>query len=79
MPISANDMHEIISAVKENWRKINACPGHFFDGPITLGGKNTCKICGGVVDNRYLGAYVQGYMAAGGNPNDVKPGWKIDG
>lgn len=38
-------------------------------------GKIVCFNCGGAMDLIKVSEYVRGYIAAGGNPNDVWPGW----
>jgi hypothetical protein len=65
--------------VQENNRKKEACPLHTFKpmtGAIRIGQKFTCTNCGGerfsLVD---IGHYLRGYKAAGGDPDDVFPGW----
>lgn len=41
-----------------------------------LGRKVQCKKCGGLMDLVHLNFYVRGFEAAGGNGNDILPGWK---
>ncbi len=70
-----------------NVEKLNACPRHHFEmtdeqvkaGPAALfGGKLTCLKCNGRMDMLHVNQYVRGYMAAGGNANDIMPGYNDD-
>ena len=64
--------------IRENQNKLDACPKHLFKltsppwPPFT---KVKCENCGGEIDRRRILDYVQGYIAAGGNPEDIVPGW----
>lgn len=64
----------LFAAIKENRRKLDACPRHLFDvgdPPYTLGQKVTCEICTGYMPVTDAAQYARGYMAHGGNPDDV--------
>ncbi|AXC34286.1 hypothetical protein P7I17_gp32 [Escherichia phage Halfdan] len=64
----------LFAAIKENRRKLDACPRHLFDvgpPPYQLGQKVTCAICDGYMPVTDAAQYARGYMAAGGNPDDV--------
>lgn len=67
-----------------NVDKLNECPRHHFEmtdeqvaaGPAALfGAKLTCARCKGRMDMLGVNQYVRGFVAAGGNPNDILPGW----
>lgn len=68
---------ELFAQIKENNRKLNGCPQHHFTGGAieALGLKYTCLNCGGITDLKYIGPYIRGFKAAGGNENDVWPNW----
>lgn len=70
-----------------NVERLNGCPRHHFvmtdeqvvAGPGALFGKKlTCHRCNGRMDMLGVNQYVRGYQAAGGNPNDILPGWNDD-
>lgn len=66
--------------VKENHRKLNACPRHRFEGKeVRIGQKMTCLECGGEMDLSRIGQYIDGYRAAGGDSDDVWPGYSRTG
>ena len=77
--ITGRSREEILSIweeVKANKARLDACPRHRFTPvPVRLGDRFTCTACGGVVNLADLGNYVKGYRAAGGDPNDIWPGW----
>lgn len=65
--------------VQENRAKIDACLKHRFDigdPPYRFGAKFTCTNCGGTMDAVQAFRYCQGFKAAGGNPNEVIPGYE---
>lgn len=75
----------LLAKIKANRDKLDACPGHRFSGEIPgiaegsigmLGQKIECLRCKGGMDLVALNYYVRGYEAAGGNGNDVLPGWR---
>jgi hypothetical protein len=62
--------------VKENHRRQEACPKHHFTyDKVQIGKPIECDNCGGTMQFTDAGMYVKGYMAAGGNADDVWPGW----
>ena len=62
--------------VKANRAKLDACPRHRFDSrPVKMGQKVVCLECGGETGLVDIGYYLKGYRAAGGNPDDVWPGF----
>lgn len=74
--------------ISANNDMLNACPRHFFelsDEEIAegvgglFGKKLTCRRCNGSMRLTDINHYVRGFAAAGGNPNDVLPGWNNDG
>lgn len=79
------DFGALMARVNENRRRLDACPRHLFPERVPgieggvgamLGQKIRCKKCGGEMDLVALNYYVRGFEAAGGNGNDVLPGWK---
>lgn len=78
MPITKIDVAEILAGVRRNHGALKACPRHHFKGfaEAGLGGKLTCTHCGGEMRLSDTLLYTRGYMAAGGNPEDVIEGWE---
>jgi hypothetical protein len=77
--ISKDEMQQLWEEVKENNRKWRRCPKHFFphkDGVYGLRAKATCANCGAWADLSAVMDYTRGYVAAGGDPNDVFPDFK---
>lgn len=77
----AIDARALWEEVKERNRRWAACPRHFFphqpDG-YRLGVKIACQHCGVEAGLREIGEYIRGYIAAGGDPTDVMPDWKVE-
>lgn len=78
------DRKRLWADANANVEKLNACPRHHFvmtdeqvkGGPGALfGAKLTCERCGGRMDMLGVNQYVRGFVAGGGNPNDIMPGW----
>jgi hypothetical protein len=62
--------------VKANGARKDACPRHHFTyETVQFGQPIRCDNCGGTMQLTDAGMYVKGYIAAGGNPDDVWPGW----
>lgn len=77
--MNKNEAREMFEAVKANRAKIDGCARHRFeigDPPYTFGQKFTCSNCGGTMDAVQAFRYCQGFKAAGGNPNEVIPGYE---
>ena len=73
------DTAALWAEAQSNRAKLDGCARHFFnigDPPYRLGQKFECTNCGGVMDAVQAFRYVQGYKAAGGNPNDVIPSYE---
>jgi hypothetical protein len=79
---------EAYAAIEANRDKLDGCKRHRFpaevpgieNGPGAMfGQKIRCLECGGAMDLVALNYYVRGYEAAGGNGNDVLPGWREEG
>lgn len=69
--------------VQENSRRLRGCPRHRFKGERStmLKANYVCSECGGEIDSLKINYYIQGYMAAGGDVNDIWPGYfdkKVD-
>lgn len=65
--------------VKANRIKLDACLKHRFnigEPPYQLGEKFVCANCAGTIDAVQAYAYARGFEAAGGNPNEIIPGFK---
>lgn len=65
-------------AIQENQRKLDCCPRHLFDNwpkGLTIGVRFVCSACNGNLDAINAYQYTLGYKAAGGNPEDIMPGW----
>lgn len=69
----------LFAEVKANQARLDRCKRHLFElgpPPYRFGMKLTCQNCGGTIDAIKAFVYVQGYEAAGGDPNDVIPGFR---
>lgn len=70
----------MIGEVRQNLTTIDNCPRHRVSASkfdqYEQGMTITCEVCGGKFTRVYLGNYIQGYKAAGGDPNDIVPGWE---
>ena len=67
---------ELLKDIRANNAKRDACPRHLFlSEKLTLGQPLRCEHCGSTMQITDAGFYVKGYMAAGGRPDDVWPGW----
>lgn len=82
------DRQRLWAEAQANVERLNACPRHLFEmtdeqvnaGPAALFGKKLeCHRCNGRMDMIHVNQYVRGYEAAGGNANDILPGWNNDG
>lgn len=70
---------ELYAEIRANQNRLDACKRHRFDlgdPPYEFGMKVTCQNCGGEMDAIKAFVYVQGYEAAGGDPNDVIPNFR---
>lgn len=71
---------ELFASIRANNRRWESCPRHYFphqpDG-YKFGEKVTCDHCGYSDRMMNVGLYIRGYVAAGGNPADVMPDWKL--
>ena len=81
------DFGALLAKAQENRKRLDACPRHYFPGPVPgieegvgamLGRKMVCTRCNGMMDLVALNFYVRGYEAHGGNGNDILPGWRND-
>jgi len=73
------DTKALLAEVQANRAKIDSCARHRFeigDPPYRFGAKFECTNCGGTMDAVQAFRYCQGYKAAGGDPNDVIPGYE---
>lgn len=75
MPIPAFEL--IYAEVKANQQRLDSCKRHHFPTlpPFTPSAKFTCSNCGGEMRHDCAAAYTRGYAAAGGDPNEIIPGW----
>lgn len=76
--MTPEDSEALLARIRANQDKLDACPKHLFDlgePPYSIGQRHTCLNCGGVEKLTAIGDYVRGYIAAGGNPNDIVPNW----
>lgn len=75
--MSRETLDDVWQEVKANRAKLNGCKRHHFDGGEIkkLGAKYICRHCGGTEGLSSIGDYIKGYEAAGGNADDIWPGW----
>lgn len=67
---------EVQAKVQANSARLEGCKRHRFDySTVKLGQRLKCTHCGGELQLTDAGTYVKGYIAAGGNAEDVWPGW----
>lgn len=68
---------EILKEIRKNSSKVDGCDRHKFSGELMeRGNKYTCLNCGGKMNGTAVLYYIQGYEAAGGDCNDIYPGWR---
>jgi hypothetical protein len=76
------DVQAIFKEVRANRDKLKACRLHRFEPTEeerrTLGVKLTCVNCGGTLSRIEAAAYVEGYEAAGKDPNEVWENYRVD-
>lgn len=66
----------ILKSIRANSKKLQECKCHKFSGERMPPGNNyTCLNCGGEMKGRDVLFYIEGYKAAGGDCNDIYPGW----
>jgi hypothetical protein len=73
-------MLDIWAEAKENGRRLDNCRRHFFTDELPepaarFGAKLVCRNCGGKMALLYINFYIRGYVAHGGNGNEIWPGW----
>jgi hypothetical protein len=74
--IPREEVLDIWAQVKANQVKLKACTKHRFEGGLVkIGQQIVCLNCGGKMGLVQAGRYVEGYEAAGGNIDDVWPGY----
>ena len=79
--VSKPELKTLWDEVKANLQRLHTCPKHHFP-PESLSEKRvsgreyTCSVCGGTMKLSEAAEYIRGYKAAGGNPNDILPGWE---
>lgn len=79
MTFTHDEAKGLMAEIKENRRKLNACPKHLFDdvGALPPGGgtawrkRRCCANCGGFMEDKDIVQYARGYMAAGRDPDEV--------
>lgn len=77
--ITGDDVRRIAEEVMANHRRRNSCALHYVEKQLADKDKPptrtlfACKFCKATFDYGYLGAYLAGYEAAGGDPQQVWP------
>lgn len=75
--IDRSDVQKIWRKARENNKRIESCSRHVFPADsVRLGVKYRCLNCRGEMDAVSVKYYIEGYMAAGGNPDVIWPGWE---
>lgn len=74
------DLALVLEEIKANQKRLDECKCHRFPTwpehvSQRLGLKVDCINCGGTLDARMAYAYTRGYVAAGGDGNDIIPNW----
>lgn len=66
----------ILAEIKENRQRLDECPRHYWPTmTCAIDAVCMCANCGGYMKVLEAAEYLNGYRAAGGNPNDVLPGY----
>lgn len=74
---SADEWRAALAEIKANQERLANCPRHrFVPGEIKLGAKVRCEVCAGEIGLVDLGYYIAGYEAAGGEADDIWPGFQ---
>jgi hypothetical protein len=76
--VSGTEARAMWEEVKANQSRLDGCPAHRFDmgEVVMLGQRIKCEACGGIMSLTDATMYVRGYKAAGGDPNNVWPGFE---
>lgn len=65
----------LFAEVRENQAKLKNCAGHRIDpAQYKFGQRTPCLNCGGTLRGEQLAWYIDGWTAAGRDPNEVWPG-----
>lgn len=77
MTFSREDARAALQRIQKNRHALDNCRKHRFEfkGQLTIGQRAFCGNCGGDMLLTEVAQYVRGYAAAGGNPNEIIPGW----
>lgn len=77
MVMSKEEAKALATKVRDNLGRLKSCHCHLFldFDQAGLGAKLRCEHCGGEMRISDVINYVRGYIAAGGNPEDVAQGW----
>lgn len=66
----------ILAELQDNQNRLDECKRHYWPSmEYTIGAVCVCANCGGCMKVVEAAEYLNGYRAAGGNPNDVLPGY----
>lgn len=67
----------ILAVIRANRERLDSCDRHLFEyEKVQIGQKLACSKCKGTMQLTDAGWYVKGYEAAGGNADDVWPGFR---
>lgn len=70
------DAARLMAEIRANRERLDSCKRHQFMlgvPPYKLNEERTCLNCGGKMRLLEIGAYINGYKAAGRNPVEVAP------
>lgn len=71
------DAKVILDEVRINHARLKSCDLHVFDPATYKPGKRmVCVKCHGELQSVRIGSYIDGYEAAGGDCNDIWPGYR---
>lgn len=74
--LSRDNVKDIWAEVKANQARLRSHVRHRFPGgPVVMGKRVTCVLCGGSLTSVDAYHYTDGYVAAGGDANDIWPGY----
>lgn len=72
------DSKLLLEEIKANQARLDGCKQHHFPTfpeRLAFRQKLDCSKCGGSIDALQAYAYTRGFAAAGGDPNEIIPGW----
>lgn len=78
--VSKGDLRDLWNEARANLEKLRGCSRHRFEPPEQYrpAQEIMCQACGGRIRLTDIALYIQGYEAAGGNADDIWPGFRTE-